>query len=109
VEALVENPLPRDAFRVYDFDNLARPEQAGKIEAIMNHMGNFFDCIEARKQPISDVASQHASATTCHLGNIACRLGRPLAWDATAGRFPQDEEANALLSRPQREGFEVRA
>ncbi|NBS33602.1 MAG: gfo/Idh/MocA family oxidoreductase [Planctomycetia bacterium] len=109
VEDLADNPLPRDAFTVYDFDNLSRPERAGKIQAIMNHMGNFFDCVEARRQPVSDVVSQHASATTCHLGNIACRLGRPLEWNAEAGRFVNDSEADAFLSRPQREGFEVRA
>jgi myo-inositol 2-dehydrogenase / D-chiro-inositol 1-dehydrogenase len=109
VEDLVDRPLPRENFTVYDFDNSGRPERAGKIEAIINHMGNFFDCVEARRQPISDVVSQHASATTCHLGNIACRLGRPLEWNAAAGRFVDDAEADAMLSRPQREGFEVRA
>ena len=107
VNDLTENPLPREAFGLYDFDNLNRPERAGKIEAIVNHMGNFFDCVAARRQPISDAESQHRSATTCHLGNIACRLGRPLSWDATAERFVSDEEANRLLSRPQRKGYEV--
>jgi hypothetical protein len=109
VDELAEKPLPRDAFRLYDFDNLDRPKRAGKIEAIVNHMGNFFDCIAARRQPISDAGSQHRSATTCHLGNIACRLGRPLGWNATAERFESDEEANGLLSRPQRKGYEVSA
>jgi predicted dehydrogenase len=109
VEDLVDRPLPREKFTVYDFDNRDRPERAGKIEAIVNHMGNFFDCVAARKQPVSDVVSQHASATTCHLGNIACRLGRPVKWNAAASRFVDDAEADAMLSRPQREGFEVRA
>ncbi|MEO2001528.1 MAG: Gfo/Idh/MocA family oxidoreductase [Pirellulales bacterium] len=109
VDELAEKPLPHDAFRLYDFDNLDRPKRTGKIEAIVNHMGNFFDCIAARRQPISDAESQHRSATTCHLGNIACRLGRPLGWDATAERFESDEEANGLLSRPQRKGYEVSA
>lgn len=109
VDDLVEHPLPREAFTLYDFDNLARPERAGKIEAIVNHMGNFFDCVAERRLPISDAESQHRSATTCHLGNIACRLGRPLSWDASAECFVSDDEANHLLSRPQRAGYEVRA
>ena len=107
VDQLSERPLPRETFALYDFDNLARPERAGKIEAIVNHMGNFFDCVTARRQPISDAESQHRSATTCHLGNIACRLGRPLAWDAAAECFVSDDEADGLLSRPQRAGYEV--
>jgi predicted dehydrogenase len=109
VEDLAAKPLPRDAFKVYDFDNRSRPERSGKLDAIVNHMGNFFDCIAARKQPISDVESQHRSVSTCHLGNIACRLGRTLKWDPAAERFVSDAEADGLLSRPQRAGFEVKA
>ena len=71
----------RDQFALYDFDNLDRPERAGKLDAIVNHMGNFFDCVESRKAPISDVESQHRSVSTCHLGNISMRLGRKLKWD----------------------------
>jgi predicted dehydrogenase len=107
VEALPANPLRREDYTEYDFDNLDRPQRAGKLEAIVNHMGNFFDCVAAGKTPVSDIASQHASATTCHLGNIAMRLGRPLNWNAETEQFVDDPEADSLLSREQREGFEV--
>ena len=109
VEDLKERPLPRESFALYDFDNRVRPERAGKIDAIVNHMGNFFDCVAARRQPIADVESGHRSVSVCHLGNISCRLGRALKWDPAAERFVGDSEADAMLSRPQRKGFEVRA
>jgi len=109
VEDLAANPLPRETFKVYDFDNTSRPERSGKLDAIVNHMGNFFDCIAARRRPISDVESQHRSVSTCHLGTIACRLGRTLTWDPAAERFVSDAEADGLLARPQRAGFEVKA
>ncbi len=109
VEALADVPLPREAFRLYDFDNLSRPERAGKLEAITNHMGNFFDCVKARRRPISDVWNQHQSALTCHLANISMRLGRKLQWDPAAERFVGDEEANAMLSRPQRPPYSITA
>jgi predicted dehydrogenase len=106
VDDLVNNPLSRENFRLYQ-DNLERPERAGKLDAIVNHMGDFFDCAVSRKTPISDVESQHRSVSTCHLGNIALRLGRTLSWNPTTEDFVSDSEANALLSRPQRQGFEV--
>ena len=109
VEDLKDRPLPREAFTLYDFDNRTRPERSGKIDAIVNHMGNFFDCVAARRQPIADVESGHRSVTVCHLGNISCTLSRPLQWNPAAERFVNDAEADALLSRPQREGFEVKA
>jgi len=107
VEALKSDPLPRTEWNDYNFDNLDRPLRAGKLDAIINHMGNFFDCIQARKRPISDVESQHRSVTTCHLGNIAQRLGRPIHWDPDTESFPTDTEATALMSREQRKGFEI--
>ena len=107
VEELATNPLPRKDWQEYGFDNQDRPLRAGKLDAIINHMGNFFDCIQARKRPISDVESQHRSVTTCHLGNIAQRLGRPIQWDPETESFPNDAEATALMSREQRTGFEV--
>ena len=107
VEDLADNLLPREDFAAYDFDNLDRPERAGKLDAIVNHMGNFFDCIRARRQPVSDVASQHRSVSTCHLGNIAMRLGRNLQWNPQLELFVDDAEANGLLSREQRSGFEI--
>ncbi|HUY92207.1 MAG TPA: Gfo/Idh/MocA family oxidoreductase [Pirellulales bacterium] len=107
VEQLAADPLPRQDFKLYDFDNLERPERVGKLDAIVNHMGNFFDCVASRRQPLSDVESQHRSATTCHLGNISMRLGRPLRWDPETEDFVDDAEANALLTREQRKGYEV--
>lgn len=107
VEALTSNPLPRESFATYEDDNLERPERAGKLEAIINHMGNFFDCIQSRRQPISDLESQHRSVSTCHLANISMRLGRPLTWDPQSEFFESDAEANHHLTREQRKGFEI--
>jgi myo-inositol 2-dehydrogenase/D-chiro-inositol 1-dehydrogenase len=107
VEDLANQPLPREEFNLYRHDNLSRPPRAGKLDAIVNHMGNFFDCMQSRETPISDVVSQHQSAITCHIGNISMRLGRPLKWNPTKEEFVDDTEANTLLRREQRKGFEV--
>ncbi len=107
VEGLKANPLTREDWKVYDYDNLERPARAGKLDAIINHMGNFFDCIQSRRVPISDVESQHRSVSTCHLGNISMHLGRTLKWDPRQETFVDDQEANAMLKREQRNGFAI--
>ncbi|MGD9720029.1 MAG: Gfo/Idh/MocA family protein [Pirellulales bacterium] len=107
VEALAERPLAREQFTLYAHDNLSRPKRTGKLDAIINHMGNFFDCVRTRQAPLADVASQHRSVSTCHLANISMRLGRKLKWDPEAEQFVGDDEANTWLSRPQRKGFEI--
>jgi predicted dehydrogenase len=107
VDELKTKPLSRDAFKLYSFDNLDRPIRTGKLDAIINHMGNFFDCVASRKTPLSDVMSQHRSVSVCHLGNISMRLGRPLKWNPEIEQFVGDNEANTWLSREQRKGFET--
>lgn len=107
VEGLQEKPLNREDWKVYDSDNFDRPIRAGKLDAIVNHMGNFFDCVASRKMPISDIESQHRSVSTCHLGNISMRLGRPLQWDPVKEEFTGDRGASSWLKREQREGFEI--
>ena len=72
-----------------------------------SHMGNFVDCIKNGGQPISDVFSHHRSISLCHLANISLRLGRKVNWDPKNETFPGDDQANAMVSRKQREGFEI--
>jgi len=72
-----------------------------------NHIQNWFDAIKTRNRPIADVEIGHRSAILCHLGNIARWIGRRLRWDPVTETFPGDDEANALLDRPRRKGFEL--
>lgn len=107
VQELATKPLRREDYQVYKRDNLERPELSGKIDAIKNHMANFADAIRGRHETISDITSQHRSASACHLGNIALRLGRPLRWNPESERFVGDAEADSFIQREQRKGFEV--
>ena len=109
VEDLEQNPLDLSAWTAYEHDNLQRPSRTGKLEAIVNHMGNFFDCVDSRNQPISDVTSQHRSVSTCHVANISMRLGRSLEWNPDAEQFVNDPDADRWLRREQRHGFETDA
>jgi len=69
------------------------------------HMANFFQCLQEGGQPVSDVYSHHRIMTSCHLCNITLMLGRKLAWDPDKQDFVDDQQARALLSRPQRTDY----
>jgi len=71
------------------------------------HLQNWLDCIRSRERPVADVEIGHRSATVCHLVGITRQLGRPLAWNPVAERFESDAEADALLVRERRRGFEL--
>jgi predicted dehydrogenase len=96
IEDLKTNPLPEDALV-----KLYKGQQPG------NHMRNFFECLQTRQQPISDVHTHHRAMTTCHLANIAIRMGRKLEWNPETEHIVNDPEAAQWEGREQRKGFEI--
>jgi hypothetical protein len=72
-----------------------------------SHMANFFECVKTRELPISDVHTHHRAMTTCHLANIAIRLGRKLQWDPQSQMIVGDQQAQTWQAREQRKGYEV--
>jgi predicted dehydrogenase len=67
-----------------------------------DHHGNWLDCVRSRQQPIAPVEVAHRSCSACLLHHIAMKTRRTLHWDPIQERFKNDDEANAMLSRPQR-------
>lgn len=96
VEDLAVNPLPVDAVR------LGHSRTSMFTSYNLSHVLHFFDCLRFGQTPISNVVSQHRSASACHLANIALRLERPVKWDPVREQFEDDPKATAMLSRPSR-------
>lgn len=71
------------------------------------HLQNWLDGIRSGQTLHAPVEVGHRSITVCHLVNIARELNRPLRWDPVKEQFPDDKEANKLLDRPRRKGFEL--
>ena len=71
------------------------------------HIANFLDCMRTRKRPNAHEEAGHRSTSLCHLVNMCRDLGRKLRWDPVAERFIGDDQANQLLSRPRRKGYEL--
>jgi myo-inositol 2-dehydrogenase / D-chiro-inositol 1-dehydrogenase len=67
-----------------------------------DHHRNWLDCIRYRKQTITPVEVGHRACSICLLSHIAMKLGRKLFWDPVREKFINDDEANSMLSRPQR-------
>jgi predicted dehydrogenase len=69
---------------------------------------SFIDGVKGRVTPYYTPEDIHRLSTAMHLGNISMRLGRKLKWDPVRETFPEDEEANAMLSRPMREPWSLK-
>ena len=84
------------------------PDNAVKLEVSNDHMGNFFDCVRSRRDPIASVETGHRSAVIGHLIIIAMRTGRKLTWDPAREMFTGAgaEEANTHLAREMRAPYD---
>ncbi len=85
------------------------PEKIGGGADVRDNMRNFIEAVAANdpgklNAPISEGA---ISATLCHLGNIATRVGRPLEFDAAGVKCAGDSDATKLLGREYRRGYEL--
>lgn len=93
VEDLVRNPLPLNSVSLtHRRCNIFNSYNAA-------HILHFFDCILTKEKPISDVVSQHRSASACHLANISMRLGRSIRWNSETEEIVDDPIATLMLSR----------
>jgi len=79
-------------------------EDPATSDAVVNHFSNFIDCVRSRnwKDLNADILEGHLSTSLCHLGNIACRLKKPLRFDPVGETFVDDAEADSYLSKTYR-------
>lgn len=68
------------------------------IKAVRNHDASLLN---------GPIETGHLSSGLAHLGNIAYRTGKVLTFNPEAEKFVNDPEADKMLSRNYREGFEI--
>ena len=74
------------------------------------HIENWVECIKTRARCNADIEYGQRASTICYLVNIVRNVGRvgeKLKWDPATERFTNCDEANTMLSRPRREGYEL--
>lgn len=64
--------------------------------------GNWLDCIETRKEPISPIEMGHRACTVCLITHVAMKVPGKLQWDPSKEHFVNSTEANSWLRRSQR-------
>ena len=101
--------VTRGDLQASDPELLAAPlgSNAVRLYASNDHMGNFFDGVRSRKEPICDVEIGHRSISVAHLGVISVRLNQPLQWNPEREKFTgaNAREANRWLVREMRKPY----
>ncbi len=84
------------------------PEKIGDSHDFEANIRNFLDCVKANDPSKLNAPVEEGvlSATLCHYGNIATRVGQRLVIDRET-RNTNSDEANTLLKREYREPYAI--
>jgi predicted dehydrogenase len=82
-------------------DSVIGPDEVHLYQSDDQH-GNWLDCIKSRKAPTAPAEIGHRACSTCLIHHIAMKTRRRLHWDPVKEHFKNDDDANCMLSRPQR-------
>ncbi len=86
-------------------DSLAKQvEQSKRVRGldVSAHARNFFDCVKNREQPVCNPTIMRRSHVACHAAALSWILQRKLTLDPKTEEFVNDDEANRLRRRAQR-------
>jgi predicted dehydrogenase len=73
-----------------------------------NHYKNFVECVKNRTEPTADIKIAHNAFSAIMLAVIAHKCGnRTVNFDPVKERFINDPEADKLLKRAARKGYEI--
>lgn len=103
---VAEEDLPLQASDRAMLDSEIGPDEIHLYESSEQH-SNWIECIKTRETTAAPAEIAHRSCSVCLLAHIAMKLPRKLYWDPVNERFKNDDEANAMLSRPQRSPYSI--
>jgi hypothetical protein len=93
----------RGILKLFDAQNRPKPVSDNRPQ-LSGHFQNFIDSIRGDDKPRAEIETGHLSASLCHLGNIATRLGRSVRFDPRQELIEDDKLAGELLRRTYRNG-----
>lgn len=87
---------------IHEDAKLDMPDQ----QNIANLWADFLDSIEKKRLAVCDIEIGHRSSSMALLGMLSMKAGRSVEWDGEKGIIKNDPEANKLLERAYRKGWE---
>ena len=87
-----------------NFKDVKLPEKS--LPRVAGHHAEWLDCIRKGTQPSANFEYSGWLTEANHLGNVAYRVGKKLQWDPKALKATNAPEADDLIRRPYRKGWE---
>ena len=97
----------------FDHGDAVKPKPLGPVDVrrYSGPHGDIYDdfdyCVRNRLRPFQDLEYGARTAAFCQLLNICYKLNRPLKWDQEKYQFENDDQANRMITRPQRTPYGI--
>ena len=109
-EGWIENTWFKDSFIASDEKLLQWKPGPNDVKfPLITEKQDFVNCIKNRKETMIPAEIGHRTASLCQIGHIAVQTGAKLEWNPETERFVGHDQANQLLTRPQRAPWKVEA
>jgi predicted dehydrogenase len=107
LELVPETTDAEDGVRRYRMEAVPSYEPPRDVSGLDLHTRNFVEAIRKNDPSMltCGIESGSVAAINAHMGNVAYKVGRKVYWDAAAGAFKGDAEANALVAPAYHNGW----
>lgn len=108
-EVIPETKRGDDGVVVYEIEDLPDQKRANNANYLADHHKNFVAAMQANDASLlkCGIETGAIAAINAHMGNIAFKTGRKVYWDAAAGAFKNDAEANKLMKSNYQNGWDL--
>jgi len=97
----------KNGIKTYKIEDI--PDQSRNGDYLNDHTQNFVKAIKDNNATIlkCGIETGSVAAINAHMGNVAYKTGRKVYWDAAAGLFKNDAQANALIKAQYNNGWQL--
>ena len=94
---------------LYKVEDLPDQRKPSSVNYLYDHVRNFVDAMQRNDASIlkCGIETGAVAAINAHMGNVAFKTGRKVYWDAAAGQFKNDPEANSLMKASYHNGWKL--
>ena len=105
--AIYPETQTKNGIKVYKIEDI--PDQGKQGDYLDEHTKNFIQAIKDNNPKIlkCGIETGSVAAINAHMGNVAFKTGRKVYWDAVAGQFKNDAEANQLIKANYQNGWQL--
>lgn len=108
-ELIPETKRGDNGMTLYEIEDFPDQKRGARADYLADHAKNFVAAMKANDRSLLNcgIETGAIAAINAHMGNVAFKTGRKVYWDAAAGLFKNDAEANEMIKAHYQNGWKL--